>query len=31
MATQSKRYKEASQTVDSLKDYDIDEAISILQ
>lgn len=31
MPTQSKRYLEASQTVDSLKDYDIDEAISILQ
>ncbi len=31
MPTQSKRYLEASQTVDSLKDYEIDEAISILQ
>lgn len=31
MPTQSKRYLEAFETVDTLKDYEIDEAISILQ
>ncbi|MDA0346165.1 MAG: 50S ribosomal protein L1 [Verrucomicrobia bacterium] len=31
MAIQSKRYTQASESVDTLKDYDLDEAITILQ